>query len=61
MLYEVITISAVLLKCAPFGILKFVGAVGGAALLARFGTLGDLSLPMTAIAAIAAATILYAA
>ncbi len=53
-------ISAVLLKAGPWGLLKFFAALGGGALFARMGQQGDLSLPMDAVAIIAAATTVYA-
>lgn len=53
-------ISAVLLKCGPFGILKLFAVLGGAALFQRLGVVGQMPLPMYVIAVIAGITILYA-
>ncbi len=52
-------ISAVLLKCSLFAILKLGAVVGGAALFARVATVGGTPLPMYVAAVIGGATILY--
>ncbi len=53
-------ISAVLLKCGPFGLLKLSVLLGGAAAIGRLGMLDGMPVVMYAVAAIAAVTILYA-
>ncbi|MCR6629128.1 MAG: oxidoreductase [Magnetospirillum sp.] len=53
-------ISAVLLKAGPWGVLKLFAILGGATLFARLGMVAGLSLPMEAVAVIAAVTTLYA-
>jgi formate hydrogenlyase subunit 3/multisubunit Na+/H+ antiporter MnhD subunit len=52
-------ISAVLLKCALFAILKLGAVLGGAALFARMPTVGGTPLPMYVAATIGGVTILY--
>ncbi|WP_247893843.1 proton-conducting transporter membrane subunit [Azospirillum endophyticum] len=53
-------ISAVLLKSGPYGVLKLVTAVGGAAAAGRLGAAAGLPALSDALASIAALTILYA-
>lgn len=53
-------LSSVLLKCAPYGVLKVSALMGGALLLDRLGGLGGIAAPMYTLAVLAALTILYA-
>ncbi|TWA70048.1 formate hydrogenlyase subunit 3/multisubunit Na+/H+ antiporter MnhD subunit [Azospirillum brasilense] len=53
-------ISAVLLKSGPYGVLKLVAALGGAAAVGRLGAAAGLPFLLDILASIAAVTILYA-